>query len=126
MKKLLSISFASLLLVSTIGITVHKHYCDSTLVETSILPHGDDACDADMPMDHNTCEDRHDVYSVDSPLVLVAVGLDLAPAVAWVKIFRTSVTYSTINTSINSKLYADLPPPPSEPNIYTRVQSFLL
>ena len=128
MKKLLSISLSSLLLVSTIGITVHKHYCDSTLIATTILLHGDeDACSTDMPADQNRCEDHHDLYSVDSPLVIATVNFNLTPAVKWVKVDWVNITTSSLSEySITSKYYAALSPPPSEPNIYTRVQAFLL
>lgn len=127
MKKLLSISFALLLLVSTIGITIHKHYCEATLVATSILPHGDDdACGPDMPMDDDSCSDEHDQYNVDSPLVLLAMGFDLAPSIEWVE--ATEVLFTNLYTKdfTTPKFYADMSPPSSEPNIYTRVQSFLL
>ncbi|GEM_PF-2453000 len=127
MKKVLSISLVSLLLVSTIGITVHKHYCDSTLIATSILPHGEgDHCGADMPMGHHSCEDQHDLYNVDSPLVIATVSFNLAPAVEWVKVFHANVTFSLPEATFTSNYYADISPPPSEPNIYTRVQAYLL
>ena len=127
MKKLLSISLASLLLVSTIGVTVHKHYCDSQLVAVSILPHGDeDPCDSDMPMGTNSCSDQHQHYSVDSPLVLMAIIFNLAPAFTFVAVQEISLLGINTEYYTTPKLYADIHPPPSEPNIYTRDQSFLL
>jgi len=127
MKKLLSISFSLLLLVSTIGITVHKHYCESVLVATSILPHGDeDACDMDMPMDENSCADDHQHYGIDSPLVSMAMNFELAPSVAWTDALQVLYTNLYTKDFVTPKFYADHPPPPSEPNIYTRDQSFLL
>ena len=127
MKKLLSISLASLLLVSTIGVTVHKHYCESILVATSILPHGDeDACDTDMPMGPDSCSDEHRHYGIDSPLTLLVVNFELSPSFEWVEATEVLLVSLYDKDVDNSKFYADSLPPPSEPNIYTRDQSFLL
>ena len=126
MKKLLSISLALLLLMSTIGVTIHRHYCESTLVATSLIPGIDDACDSDMPMDDDTCRDDHQHYSVDSPLVMLSLNYELAPSIEWVQSFETIVTNLLSEKFVTSKFYADLSPPPSEPNIYTKVQAFLL
>ncbi|MCF6352115.1 MAG: hypothetical protein L3J06_03800 [Cyclobacteriaceae bacterium] len=127
MKKLLSISFIVLLMVSTIGITVHKHYCENILVATSILSHGgEDACGPEMPMEEGACSDEHQHYDVDSPIVSLVLNFELASSFNWVA--ASFFTVSTIQSEkLNTlKLYADVNPPPSEPNIYTKVQSFLL
>jgi len=127
LKKIFSISLAALLMVSTIGITVHKHYCENILVATSILSHGgEDACDTDMPMEEGACSDEHQHYDVDSPIVSLVLNFEIAPYFNWV-----AVSFFTVNTIQSEKLhtpklYADVNPPPSEPNIYTKVQSFLL
>ena len=126
MKKLPSILFASLLLVSTIGITVQKHYCHSVLVATSLLPSIEDACDTNMPMEEGSCSDEHQHFGVDSPLVLSAISFDLTPSVEWVAAQNQLLELVTSTELPTSKFYADFSPPPSEPNIYTKVQSFLL
>jgi hypothetical protein len=126
MKKLLAIALTSILMVSTIGITVHKHYCASSLVTTSILPHEDDTCDSTNPMANHSCEDQHQHFSVDSPLVLVAMSFDLSPSIEWIKVLQSEVTVLLSENLSTTKVLADISPPPSEPNIYTRVQSFLL
>jgi hypothetical protein len=126
MKKLLSISFAALLLVSTIGITVQKHYCHSVLVATSLLPSVEDACDANMPMEEGSCSDEHQHFGVDSPLVLSAIAFDLTPSVEWMTANSLLLDLVTLTELPTSEFYADYSPPLSEPNIYTKVQSFLL
>lgn len=114
-------------MVSTIGITVHKHYCENVLVATSFLPHGDeDACDTDMPMEDGSCSDQHEHFSVDSPLVLTVASIDMAPTFEWVPILSFSLVFSTSERNFTPKFYVDANPPPPEPNIYSKVQSFLL
>jgi hypothetical protein len=114
-------------MVSTIGITVHKHYCENELVETSFLPHGEEGCcDTDMPVNTNECSDEHQHFNVDSPLVLGVANIELTPIISWVATpyFTAELIQSELN--LTPKFYADVNPPPSEPNIYTKVQSFLL
>ncbi len=127
MKKLLAIALTSILMVATIGITVHKHYCASSLVATSILPHGDDdTCDSNMPMERHACEDQHQQFNVDSPLVLIAANYNMTPSIEWIEVLQTDVILSLSDNLSTPKIFADSSPPPSEPNIYTKVQSFLL
>ena len=127
MKKLLTFSLITLLLASTIGVTVHKHYCESVLVGVSILPPGEeDACGADMSMPADSCSDEHDRYNVDSPLVLLVMNFDLAPTFtleAFEKLFSDRILSEYLD---NPEFYADYYPPPPGPKIYTKVQSFLL
>ena len=127
MKKILSISLGLLLLVSTIGVTVHRHYCSSILIATSILPQGgEDACGPDMPMEDDSCSDEHEQYNVDSPRVLLAMSFDLSPSIEWVR--ATEVLFANLYTNdfTPPKFYTEISPPLSEPSIYTKVQSFLL
>ena len=126
MRKLLSISLALVLFMSTIGVTVHKHYCESTLVASSLIPSVEDACDADMPMDEDTCRDDHDFYGVDSPLVLLSLAFDLAPSVEWIENLQIVLIEEYSENILTSKFLADISPPPSEPDIYSRDQAFLL
>ena len=126
MRKLLSISLALLLLMSTIGVTIHKHYCESTLVATLLIPSVEDACDTDMPMDEDTCRDDFKFYGVDSPLVLLALTYDLAPSIEWIDNLQIIITKDFSDNLLTSKFLADISPPPSEPDIYSRDQAFLL
>ena len=126
MKRILSISTALLLLMSTIGVTIHKHYCESTLVATSLIPSIEDACDSDMPMDEDTCKDDHQHYGVDDPLVLLSLNFDMAPSVEWIENLQLVSIQDYSDNLLTSKFLADISPPPSEPDIYSKVQSFLL
>ena len=126
MRKLLSISLALLLFMSTIGVTIHKHYCESTLVATLLIPSVEDACDSDMPMDEDTCRDDLQFYGVDSPLVLLSLTFDLAPSVEWIENLQIVIIEEYSDNLLTSKFLADISPPPSEPDIYSRDQAFLL
>ena len=126
MKKTASISLALLLMVATIGVTVSRHYCGSILVNTSFVPQIADACDIDMPMDADDCEDDHQHYNVDSPLQLLSLNYDLAPSFAWVKDLPVLIIKKSSENQFTTKFLADISPPPSEPDIYASVQAFLL
>ncbi len=127
MKKLLSISLAALLMVSTIGVTVHKHYCENVLIATSILPHGgEDACGPEMPMEEGACSDEHQHYDVDSPIVSLVLNFEMTPSFDWMATSFFTLVSNQLEKNFTPKFYAEVNPPPSEPNIYIRVQSFLL
>lgn len=126
MRKILSISLALLLFMSTIGVTIHKHYCESTLVATLLIPSVEDACDTDMPMDEDTCRDDLKFYGVDSPLVLLSLTYDLTPSVEWLENLQILIIKDYSNNLPTSKFLADISPPFSEPDIYARDQAFLL
>ena len=126
-RKLSAILLIMMVLVSSVGITVHKHYCASFLVDTSFIPHIEDACDEDMPMDEDSCEDRHDIYNVDSPIQLLTISFELSPSAEWILISYFDHWLNDDENQFSKPiLLAELYPPPSEPNIYTKVQSFLL
>jgi hypothetical protein len=112
--------------MSTIGVTIHKHYCESTLVATLLIPSVEDACDTDMPMDEDTCRDDLKFYGVDSPLVLLALTFDLAPSVEWIENLQILIIKDYSTNVLTSKFLADISPPLSEPDIYSRDQAFLL
>jgi len=125
-RKLSAILLILMVLVSSIGITVHKHYCASFLVDTSFIPHIEDACDDDMPMEEDSCQDRHEIYNVDSPIQLLSINFELSPSIEWILISFFELRINEGDQFSKPILIAELYPPPSEPNIYTRVQSFLL
>lgn len=112
--------------MSTSGLTIHKHYCESALVAVSLLPSVEDACDSDMLMDEDTCKDDHLQYSVDSPLAYFPLNLDLTPSYEWLTSTQFLVEVVISPSLETSKFIADISPPPSEPDIYLKVQSFLL
>jgi hypothetical protein len=95
-------------------------------VATLIIPSVEDACDSDMPMDEDTCRDDLQFYGVDSPLVLLALNFDLAPSVEWIENLQILIIKDYSDNVLTSKFLADISPPLSEPDIYSRDQAFLL
>jgi len=121
-----SILLAILLLLSTSGLTIHKHYCESALVAVSLIPSIEDACDSDMPMDKDTCRDDHQEFSIESPIVLLSINFDMTPSFEWLSIVQIILNQDFTHLNQSTNFLADISPPPSEPDIYLRVQSFLL
>lgn len=125
-RRLSSILLILISLFASVGLIVHKHYCEAQLVATSILPHVGDACDTEMPMGDDSCTDHHDSYKVDNPFQSISFGVDITPSFEWVVVSYVDIVKPILNPALTTKLFADINPPPSEPGIYTKVQSFLL
>ena len=126
MKKLLSISFAVLLGLSTIGITVDKHYCHGHYIGTWFYVQ-EDACDMDMPMESDWCHDDITIYSVENEFQ--SAPDTSSPKISLIDIitFVNKPIINIIDDNSTKKIaWVKVNPPPSEPNIYTKVQSFLL
>lgn len=85
----------------------------------------EDACDMDMPMESDWCHDDVTIYSIDSDFQLSTPTSTPAVKLIDVLIFNTYENLLAKN-NCTPKFYTDANPPPPEPNIYTKVQSFLL
>lgn len=59
-KKFSHIILSLLLLVSTIGLTISKHYCGNSFVSTSLFTEGESCCEMD-----GCCHNETDFYQVD-------------------------------------------------------------
>lgn len=126
MKQILNISFVLVLLLSTIGVTVDKHYCHGHYIGTWFYVQ-EDACDMDMPMESDWCHDDITVYSVENEFqstpTISSPAISLIDVIPWV---NTQVINLAENNSNQKISWVTISPPPPEPNIYTKVQSFLL
>lgn len=124
MSKLINIALALLLLISTVGITVDKHYCEGHYIGTWFYVQ-EDACDMDMPMAADSCQDDVTLYSVQSEFQLILSTS--TPSLELIDIVSFDYLLTIFSDRIfTPKLFVEINPPPSEPNIYTKVQSFLL
>jgi hypothetical protein len=78
-KKISHIIISLVLLVSTMGLTIDKHYCGDRLVSVSIFDEPDSCCD----MTGDCCHDDSETYklSVDYTLSHLNIDFDQAPIV---------------------------------------------
>ena len=123
-RRFIDISLVFLLLISTIGLSVSKHYCGGILMDVAINSHTDGCGEGDMPM--GCCTDETQLYAIDDDYQLKNHAFHFqAPA----------VVLHELNQVINLDLVAfelfnkgNFDPPPLEPetDIYIQVQSFLL
>ena len=77
MKKVFSIGLVLMVLFSTIGISVNKHYCHGTLMATSVYHH-DDSC-GDMPMPEDCCKDETVVFEVEDEYSFAFNSINVSP-----------------------------------------------
>tara|TARA_R110000868_G_scaffold207257_7_gene456223 strand:+ start:106 stop:489 length:384 start_codon:yes stop_codon:yes gene_type:complete len=127
MKRFSHIFVSALLLFSTVGISVNKHYCDEVLknIAINITP---EHCCGDEEMPSGCCHNESEQYSIDDELQLQRYNLNFeAVAVAKVIDYHQLLmgTYSDEFDNQNFS-FAFKSPPSLEPDIYVKVQSFLI
>ncbi|TKG94202.1 hypothetical protein EYV94_13015 [Puteibacter caeruleilacunae] len=124
-KKASHIILTMLLLISTIGLAVSKHYCGGELISTAIFTEAESCCDSD-----NCCNNQTEVFQFDEDY-FVSVNqeipetsqLDLL-AIA-VVVFNLHITTSLIATT-QEFVVRDAPPPPKIQVALAQRQSYLL
>jgi len=117
---------AILLLISTVGITVDKHYCGGYYIGTWFYAL-EDACGMDMPDNDDCCHDDITIYSVQSEFQYTPITQSpVLQLVAYVS-FPLEKQYKIQEEQfINSFLWQLNLPPPTTPKVYIKVQSFLI
>lgn len=124
MRKYLHILLVFLLLVSTAGVAVSKHYCGNTLQKISIDSEVNSCCGEEMRTCPCNSETAH--YKVDSDFQTVQFDLDTFQPIF---LFSINFLFSRFSTEVEQKklISAYNSPPLSEPSsIIIKVQSFLL
>lgn len=130
--KILNIFLALLLLLSTSGVTLHKHYCMGQLKNIAVFKEAKSCMDK-MDMDENAlacamscCEDVEEEFKV-TDLNKAAFGFNLVPELHLVAV----LTYLFIDLDLFSSVkrhssYLNYKPPLIDPDITVLIQSFLL
>ena len=79
LRKISHIILSVLLLVTTMGLTIDKHYCGSRLVSVSIVNDTDTCCD----QDDGCCKDVTDTYklSADYTFSQANINFNLVPTI---------------------------------------------
>ncbi|MEQ9288249.1 MAG: hypothetical protein RIG77_15135 [Cyclobacteriaceae bacterium] len=126
MKKLLNISLSFIIMMSTIGITISRHYCGEMLMAKSVILQADPCCDG-TEMPEGCCHDESDSFSIEDDFhpSKIAVNQKLV-AVAWFvfdQLFELSIDQ---DTSLALGELKESPPPIPETPIYLQVESFLI
>jgi len=78
LRKVAHIALASLLLLTTTGISLSKHYCMGRLRSVAVYAHADKCMGGDFEEPMPCCEDTHEVLKVEE-LHVANVTLDLQP-----------------------------------------------
>ena len=120
MKKILVSILAAFYLASSVGATVHLHYCMDKLINWSLLKADGDKCDkCGMKKDDGCCKDEHKFVknSVDQKATESSIEiLQSLTATVPVSDFNLSEFYS----SIVHKFPVSHAPPVSDREIYIR------
>ncbi len=126
MRSLANIFLAVLLLIGTFGVTISKHYCGGHVHDIAINKPAN-ACGMEDDMPAGCCHNESEHFGVEDEFQLQNFDTDLTP-----KIFVLySIAYFISNTipeesASANQFLTEIPPPLSKPDIYMRVQSFLL
>ncbi len=125
-RKFVHILLAILLLASTAGISVSKHYCEEILQGISFFSDsGSCSQESSVPMDG--CDDKTDHFVLDNDFQAEYSNIKVSTPFHFIQ-------YADINIA-NELVFVDIqttshtltdPPPDSGTHIYVEVQSFLL
>ncbi len=117
---------AILLLISTVGITVDKHYCGGHYVGTWFYA-VDDACGMNMPANDDCCHDDITVYSVENEFQFVSNTIPPTLQLLAYVYFPIKKQQKVIeDLFISSSDWQPVLSPLISPKIYIKVQSFLI
>lgn len=113
-------------MVSTIGVTVDKHYCGGHYIGTWFYA-ADDACGMGMPTDNDCCHDDITIYSVENEFQFISTTTSPELQLLAYVTFPIELRQKVIEEQFTSSFYwqSDLSPP-ATPKIYIKVQSFLI
>jgi hypothetical protein len=120
LKKISHIILSVLLLISTIGMAVSKHYCEETLVSVSIFEEADSCCgDADC------CHNENQNYIVKNDFSVPQISN--VPVTAEFDLFENSLINDPTETRESTiPVFSDSPPPPKIQKALSLKQIWLL
>lgn len=112
-----------LLLLSTTGLAISKHYCGGKLISTSFFVEADSCCDSD-----DCCKNETKVFQLDEDFS-VSAALEL-PETVHIDLLAVSLVILNLSSDENSLvdelLITDSPPPPKIQISLAQRQTYLL
>lgn len=125
-RKIIYILFAMLLLISTMGFTVSKHYCGSRLISISINSEAESCCGekANSSCCHNETEFFQFDENFTSPVIVEnnqITDLDILFPAVFISLLNEPVI---INSNILN--FAESPPPPKLHTKLSLFQTYLI
>lgn len=126
MKKALSIFLSLLILLSTVGVSISRHYCGHMLKDSSIFVHAQGCGDMEsMPM--GCCHDETDHFEIEDDFQSANFSASLVHEFHYTDqslIFHVNDLVAIDLT--NSNLLEPPSPPLIQRSIYSWVQSYLI
>ena len=103
------IALSLLLLVSTVGMTVSKHYCGNSLVSVSISGNSEESSCCDM---ENCCHSETQIFQLKEDFSVPAVsGLPVSPEInIWGHDLAHLDIFSVIESMDVRSAYTEIPP----------------
>lgn len=124
MKPIISILLASMVLVSTSGVGITKHFCGSRIASVSLF--GDAGCSCGvMEDDSNCCHSEREFFQLDDDFSVAPVQtLSLSSAsIISVFVYHLSLDFDESNKLV---AYLNYKPPIPDKDIPVLIQSFLI
>jgi len=123
LRKTSHIILSALLLFSTVGLTISKHYCGGKHVSTSIYSEAEACCDSD-----DCCKNETEVLQLDEDFSVSAVlGLPESIQIDLLVFSLTLLKPNFEEYSANDEIvFADSLPPPKTQTFLAKRQIYLL
>lgn len=122
-RKFSHIILSVLLLVSTMGVAISRHYCDGLFISTSVFHESKSCCG-----DSDCCHNEDQFYQVKDNFSAPVV--QTAPALAELDILGHNLQADLILESPETEMYSlsftDSPPPPKIKKLLSLKQVYLL
>lgn len=129
MRKVVHILLSLLLLISTIGVSVSKHYCMGRLKAQWIGQDHKEICGGmeGMPGMEGCCSNESQTFVLDEDFGSTSFDFSINPEFVFLySTFESDLLLTVVDPSQNLLVPHNNGPPFVEPEIFIRVQSFLL
>jgi hypothetical protein len=123
LKKFGNIILALLLVLTTSGMVISKHYCGNMLVSISIDSQAKQCCDG---RDNHCCHNKNETLILKAEFTYQVV---IEPNITYFKIFGTEfadLLNEFPNSALPAFIIADPSPPPGIHLFLARIQAYLL